>query len=279
MADRIPMMENLMDDIDTSESVLRDIAIDWFCTQLTQENCEQINDMLHGFLSEFDYLRSSVGTNLPVLEKQITTSQDVLVYNSLHGKYEILMQVMSGLAVYMLNSLSNPETFLSKSYHSHLDELATKFWHHPQWEQLAILNRVKDLLSDNSEPLEIPDPTPIDTQYDPPPSIDIPDQTLATQDNVPLLPTDTPRHPMVHTDSELDFELDFDSELDVDIVFEDGDEFVFDMAQDIEPTENPSDPTETNDNIPPLDGNNSPSNTQDFNRPIDFDVDSDSDSQ
>ena len=222
MADKISMMENLMDDIDTSESVLRDIAIDWFCTQLTQENCEQINDMLHGFLSEFDYLRSSVGTNLPVLEKQITTSQDALVYNSLHGKYEILMQVMSGLAVYMLNSFSNPETFLSKSHHSYLDELATKFWHHPQWEQLAILNRVKDLLSDNSEPLEIPDPTPIDTQDNPPPSIDIPDQTLATQDNAPLPPTDTPRHPIVYTDSELDFELGFDSELDVDIAFEDG---------------------------------------------------------
>ena len=277
MADKISMMENLMDDIDTSESVLRDIAIDWFCTQLTQENCEQINDMLHGFLSEFDYLRSSVGTNLPVLEKQITTSQDALVYNSLHGKYEILMQVMSGLAVYMLNSFSNPETFLSKSHHSYLDELATKFWHHPQWEQLAILNRVKDLLSDNSEPLEIPDPTPIDTQDNPPPSIDIPDQTLATQDNAPLPPTDTPRHPMVQTDSELDFELDFDSELDVDIAFEDEDELVFDMPQDIEPTETPSDPTETIDNIAPLDDNNSPSNTLDFNRPIDFDVDSDID--
>ena len=174
----------------------------------------------------------------------------------------------------MLNSLSNPETFLSKSYHSHLDELATKFWHHPQWEQLAILNRVKDLLSDNSEPLEIPDPTPINTQDNPPPSIDIPDQTLATQDNAPLPPTDTPIHPMVHTDSQLDFELDFDSELDVDIDFEDGDEFVFDMPQDIELTETPSDPTETIDNRPPLDDNNSPSNTQDSNRPIDFDVDS-----
>ena len=102
--------------------------------------------------------------------------------------------------------------------------------------------------------------------------IDIPDQALATQDNAPPPPTDSPRHPMVHTDSELDFELDFDSELDVDIAFEDGDELVFDMPQDIEPTETPSDPTKTNDNIPPLD-NNSPSNTQDFNRPIDFDVD------
>ena len=79
---------------------------------------------------------------------------------------------------------------------------------------------------------------------------------------------------MVQTDSELDFELDFDSELDVDIAFEDGDEFVLDMPQDIEPTENPSDPTETIDNRPPLDDNNSPSNTQDFNRPIDFDIDS-----
>ena len=91
---------------------------------------------------------------------------------------------------------------------------------------------------------------------------------------------------MAHTD----FELDFDSELDVDIAFEDGDEFVFDMPQDIELTETPSDPTETNDNIPSLDDNNSPSNTQDFNRPInldvdssvdpdpDFDIDSDSDS-
>ena len=108
--------------------------------------------------------------------------------------------------------------------------------------------------------------------------IDIPDQALATQDNAPPPPTDSPRHPMVHTDSELDFELDFDSELDVDIAFEDGDEFVFDMPQDIEPTENPSDPTVTNDNIPPLDGNNSLSNTQDFNRPIDFDIDSNLDS-
>ena len=108
--------------------------------------------------------------------------------------------------------------------------------------------------------------------------IDIPDQALATQDNAPPPPTDSPRHPMVHTDSELDFELDFDPELDVDIAFEDGDEFVFDMPQDIEPTENPSDPTETNDNVPPLDGNNSPSNTQDFNRPIDFDIDSNLDS-
>ena len=259
MADKIPMMENLMEDIDTSESVLKDIAIDWFCTQLIQENCEQINDMLHGFLSEFDYLRSSVGTNLPVLGQQITSSQDVLAYNSLQDKYEILMQVMSGLAVHMLASLSSPETYLCKSYHSHLDELATKFWHHPEWKQLAILNGVKDLLSDNSEPLEIPDPTPIDTQYD------------------PLPPTDTPRHPMVQTDSELDFELDFDSELDVDIAFEDEDELVFDMPQDIEPTETPSDPTETIDNIAPLDDNNSPSNTQDFNRPIDFDVDSDID--
>ena len=54
--------------------------------------------------------------------------------------------------------------------------------------------------------------------------IDIPDQTLATQDNAPPPPTDTPRHPIVHTDSKLDFELDFDSELDVDIdiAFEDG---------------------------------------------------------
>ena len=109
--------------------------------------------------------------------------------------------------------------------------------------------------------------------------IDIPDQTLATQDNAPPPPTDTPRHPIVHTDSKLDFELDFDSELDVDIdiAFEDGDEFVLDMPQDIELTETPSNPTETNDNIPPLDDYNSPSNTQDFNRPIDFDVDSDID--
>ena len=107
--------------------------------------------------------------------------------------------------------------------------------------------------------------------------IDIPDQALATQDNAPPPPTDSPRHLMVHTDSELDFELGFDSELDVDIAFEDGDEFVFDMPQDIEPTETPSDPTETNDNIAPLDDNNSPSNTQDFNRPIDFDADSDVD--
>ena len=108
--------------------------------------------------------------------------------------------------------------------------------------------------------------------------IDIPDQTLATQNNAPPPPTDTPRHPMVHNGSELDFELDFDSELDVDIAFEDGDEFVLDMPQDIEPTENPSDPTETIDNRPPLDDNNSPSNTQDFNRPIDFDIDSNLDS-
>ena len=62
------------------------------------------------------------------------------------------------------------------------------------------------------------------------------------------------------------------------------------MPQDIELTKTPSDPTETNDNIPSLDDNNSPSNTQDFNRPInldvdssvdpdpDFDIDSDSDS-
>ena len=78
---------------------------------------------------------------------------------------------------------------------------------------------------------------------------------------------------MVHTD----FELDFDSELDVDIAFEEGGEFEFDMPQNIELTENPSNPTETNDNIPPLDDNNSPINTQDFNRPIDFDVDSDVD--
>ena len=49
------------------------------------------------------------------------------------------------------------------------------------------------------------------------------------------------------------------------------------MPQDIELTETPSDPTETNDNIPSLDDNNSPINTQDFNRPIDFDVDSDVD--
>ena len=120
--------------------------------------------------------------------------------------------------------------------------------------------------------------------------MDIPDQTLATQDNAPPPPTDTLIHPIVYTDSELDFELGFDSELDVDIAFEDGDEFVFDMPQDIELTETPSDPTETNDNIPSLDDNNSPSNTQDFNRPInldvdssvdpdpDFDIDSDSDS-
>ena len=107
--------------------------------------------------------------------------------------------------------------------------------------------------------------------------IDIPDQTLATQDNAPPPPTDTPRHPMVHTDSELDFELDFDSELDVDIAFEDGDEYVFDMPQNIELTQTPSDLTETNDNIPHLDDNNSPSNTQDSNRPIDFDVDPDFD--
>ena len=108
--------------------------------------------------------------------------------------------------------------------------------------------------------------------------IDIPDQTLATQNNAPPPPTDTPRHPMVHNGSELDFELDFDSELDVDIAFEDGDEFVLDMPQDIELTETPSNPTETNDNIPPLDDNNSPSNTQHFNRPIDFDIDSNLDS-
>ena len=83
---------------------------------------------------------------------------------------------------------------------------------------------------------------------------------------------------MVQTDSELDFELDFDSELDVDIAFEDEDEFVFDMPQDIELTETPGDPTETIDNRPPLDDNNSPSNTQDFNRPIDFHVNFDVDS-
>ena len=79
--------------------------------------------------------------------------------------------------------------------------------------------------------------------------MDIPDQTLATQDNAPPPPTDTLIHPIVYTDSELDFELGFDSELDVDIAFEDEDELVFDMPQDIEPTETPSDPTETIDNI------------------------------
>ena len=104
--------------------------------------------------------------------------------------------------------------------------------------------------------------------------MDIPDQTLATQDNAPPPPTDTLIHPIVYTDSELDFELGFDSELDVDIAFEDGDEYVFDMPQNIELTETPSDPTETNDNIPHLDDNN----TQDFNRPIDFDIDSNLDS-
>ena len=117
--------------------------------------------------------------------------------------------------------------------------------------------------------------------------MDITDHPLPMQDNDPPPSIDTPRHPMVHPDPELNFKLD--SELDVDIAFEPGDEFDFDMPQDIEPTGTPNnindfnenndindfnntnDINDTNDNIPPLTDNNSPSTTKYFNRPNDFD--------
>ena len=102
--------------------------------------------------------------------------------------------------------------------------------------------------------------------------MDITDQPLDTLDNAPTPPIDTSRHPMVYPDFELDFELD--PELDVDTDFEPDDELDFNMPQDIVPTETPSDPSETNDNRPPLVDNNNPSNNQNLNGPPDIDVES-----
>ena len=102
--------------------------------------------------------------------------------------------------------------------------------------------------------------------------MDITDQPLDTLDNAPTPSIDTPRHPMVYPDFELDFELD--PELDADIDFEPDDEFDFNMPQNIIPTETPSDPSETNDNRPPLVDNNNPSNNQNLNGPPDIDVES-----
>ena len=103
------------------------------------------------------------------------------------------------------------------------------------------------------------------------------------QDNDPTPAIDTPKDPMVYPDSELD------SELDADFDFEPGNQYYFNMSQDIEPTETPSDPIETNDNVPPPLDNSSPSNAPDTNglpnfddesniaTDSDFDIDSDSD--
>ena len=101
-------------------------------------------------------------------------------------------------------------------------------------------------------------------------------QPLDTLDNAPTPPIDTPTHPMVHPDFELDSELDpeLDPELGVDIDFEPDDEFDFNMPQDIVPTETPTDPSETNDNIPPLVDNDNPSSNQNLNGPPDIDVES-----
>ena len=85
----------------------------------------------------------------------------------------------------------------------------------------------------------------------------------ATQDNAPPTPSDTPRHPMAYSDTELDFE--HDPELDMEdqniLAIESTDTF-----------DNPidNDPIEIKDNIPSIVGNNSLSSIQDFNRPIDF---------
>ena len=274
MADKIFIIEDLKDEIDTFELQVRDFVIDWYTIQFTQENCEQVNDMLYGFLSELDYLKSIVDTNLPVLEKQITNAQDALAHNLFHAKYESFMQVMNGLATHLLTSLSNPETYFCEEYYSHLVELATKFGHYPQWTQCIILNKVLDLLSDNSDLPRTPGPTPMDTQDNTPHTfenaqeVDSLDQTLDTLDNAPTPPNDTPRHPMVYPDFELD------PKLDVDIDFEPDDEFDFNMPQDIVPTETPSDPSETNDNRHPLVDNYNPSNNQNLNGPPDIDVES-----
>ena len=279
MANKIFIIENLKDEIDTSEVQIRDFVIDWYTTQFTQNNCEQVNDMLHGFLSELDYIKSIVDTNLPVLEKQITTEQDALAYNLFHAKYENFMQVMNGLAAHLLASLSNPETYFCEEYFSHLNDLATKFGHYPQWTQYMILNKVLDLISDYSDLPKTPDPTAMDMQDDTPHTfentqeVDSIDQTLGTQDNTPAMPIDTPRHSMVNHDLELDNELD--TEPDVEIQFESGDEFDVNIPQDIEPTETPSNPTENNDNVLPPPDNGSPSNSLDPNGSPDFDDESD----
>ena len=90
MANKIFIIENLKDEIDTSEAQIRDFVIDWYTTQFTQNNCKQVNDMLHGFLSELDYIKSIVDTNLSVLEKQITTEQDLLhVYETSSNCYSL----------------------------------------------------------------------------------------------------------------------------------------------------------------------------------------------
>ena len=275
MANKIFIIENLKDEIDTSEVQIRDFVIDWYTTQFTQNNCEQVNYMLYGFLSELDYIKSIVDTNLPVLEKQITTEQDALAYSLFHAKYENFIQVMNGLAAHLLASLSNPETYFCEEYFSHLNDLATKFGHYPQWTQYMILNKVLDLISDYSDLPKTPDPTAMDTQDDTPHTfentqeVDSIDQTLGTQDNTPAMPIDTPRHSRVNHDLELNFELDselnaelnseldselnskLDSELDADFDFEPDNQFYFNTSQDFEPTETPSDPIEPNDYVPP----------------------------
>ena len=81
----------------------------------------------------------------------------------------------------------------------------------------------------------------------------------ATQDNAPPTPSDTPRHPMVYPDTELDFEDDpkLDSEDQNILTIESPD--TLDGPID-------NDPIEIKDNILPVVDNN----TQDFNSPIDF---------
>ena len=110
--------------------------------------------------------------------------------------------------------------------------------------------------------------------------IDITDQPSNPQDNDPPPTIDTHRHPMVNPDSELNFELDselnfeLDPELDADIDFEPGNHYYFNTFQDIELTETPSDPIESNDNVSPPPDFDDESDTE---TDSDFDVDSDSD--
>ena len=77
---------------------------------------------------------------------------------------------------------------------------------------------------------------------------------------------------MVDPDFELNSELD--SELDADFDFEPGNHYYFNTFQDIELTETPSDPIESNDYVPPPPDFDDESNIA---TDSDFDIDSDSD--
>ena len=71
MANKILIMENLNDHFDILESQVRPFVIEWTTTQLTQENCEQVNDLVGSILSKLNMFRLTVDTDLQALRQQV----------------------------------------------------------------------------------------------------------------------------------------------------------------------------------------------------------------